>query len=363
MNPEPKPGVLEISPYVGGRAPAGEIETGFKLSSNESALGASPAAISAYEEACGELALYPEGSARLLREALAETYGLDRERIVCGNGSDELLSLLARAYVRPDDEVLFTAHAFIVYRIAALASSAVPVAVPETGFRADVDAMLAAATPQTRLVYLANPNNPTGSCLTASEVRRLHRGLPPSTLLIIDAAYAEYVSRSDYETGVELVCSFDNVVMTRTFSKIHGLAGLRVGWAYCPPAVADAINRVRGPFNVSIPAQRAAIAALRDRDHVTRSAAHNAEWKSWLTDRIRATGLRVDESEGNFLLVHFRSSADAEHADMFLGERGFALRPVANYGLPQCLRLTIGSAAANRGVADALTEFVRRSAR
>ncbi|HEY3777406.1 MAG TPA: histidinol-phosphate transaminase [Rhizomicrobium sp.] len=363
MSPEPKPGVLDISPYVGGRAPLGETETGFKLSSNESALGASPVAIAAYEETCGELALYPEGSARLLREALAEAHGLDRELIVCGNGSDELLSLLARAYVQPGDEVLFTAHAFIVYRIAALANSAVPVAVPERDFRADVDAMLAAITPRSRLVYLANPNNPTGSCLSGSEVRRLHSGLPASTLLVIDAAYAEYVSRADYETGAELVSSYDNVVMTRTFSKIHGLAGLRVGWAYCPPAVADAINRVRGPFNVSIPAQRAAIAALRDRDHVARSIAHNAEWKSWLIREIRAAGLRVDESEGNFVLVHFRSAADAERADAFLGERGFVLRPVSNYCLPQCLRLTIGSAAANRGVVDALVEFVRRHVR
>jgi histidinol-phosphate aminotransferase len=359
MSPEPKPGVLGICPYVGGRAPPDGGGTGFKLSSNEAALGASPAAVAAYEEACGELSIYPEGSAHLLRHAIAAIHGLDAERIVCGNGSDELISLLARAYLRPGDEVLFSEHAFIVYRIAALASSATPVAVRERNFRADVDAMLAAVTARTRIVYLANPNNPTGSWLPAPEIARLHSGLPASTLLVLDAAYAEYVLRSDYEAGADLVSRFDNVVMTRTFSKIYGLAGLRVGWAYCPAGIADAINRVRGPFNVSMPAQKAAIAALRDRNHVARSVAHNTEWKSWLVHALRDCGLGVDDNEGNFLLVHFGSPTDAHNADMFLNERGFVLRPVANYGLPQCLRLTIGSAAANRGVADALMEFAR----
>lgn len=362
MRPEPKPGILDISPYVGGRPPPRGGGTGFKLSSNESALGASPAALAAFEEACGELSLYPEGSSRLLREAIGGLHGLDPERIVCGNGSDELISLLARAYVRSGDEVMFTEHAFIVYRIAALASSAAPVAVPERNFRADVDAMLAAVSPRTRIVYLANPNNPTGTCLPASEVERLHAGLPASALMVLDAAYAEYVLRSDYEAGTALVSRFENAVMTRTFSKVYGLAGLRVGWAYCPAGVADAINRVRGPFNVSVPAQRAAIAALHDRDHVARSVAHNAEWKGWLVHRIRESGVQAEEGEGNFLLLHFRSPGDAREADRFLNERGFSLRPVANYGLPQCLRLTIGSAAANRGVAEALTEFARRRA-
>ncbi|MGH6890454.1 MAG: histidinol-phosphate transaminase [Rhizomicrobium sp.] len=362
MRPEPKPGILDICPYVAGRAPPPGGGAGFKLSSNESALGASPAAIAAYQDACANLSYYPEGSARLLRAAIADLHGLDSARIVCGNGSDELISLLARTYLRPGDEVLFTEHAFIVYRIAALASSAKPVAVPERNFGADVDAMLAAVTSRTRIVYLANPNNPTGSCLSASEVARLHGGLPASALLVLDAAYAEYVLRSDYEAGAELVSKFDNVVMTRTFSKIYGLAGLRIGWAWCPAAVADALNRVRGPFNVSEPAQRAASAALRDRDHVARSIAHNTEWKNRLVQNIRQAGLRVDETEGNFLLVHFRSPSDARDADTLLNERGFVLRPVANYGLPQCLRLTIGSAAANRGVAEALAEFVQQRA-
>ncbi len=361
MSVWPKPGVLEITPYVGGRAQAADGAPAIKLSSNESALGPSPAAIAAYEAARTELSRYPEGSARILREIIGEIHGLDPERIVCGNGSDELLSLLAHIYARPGDDVVFTEHAFLVYRIAALASSAVPVAVPEKDLRADVDAVLAAVTSRTRLIYLANPNNPTGSWLSVSEIMRLHGALPTSTLLVLDAAYAEYVQRDDYEAGAALVSRFDNVVMTRTFSKIYGLAGLRVGWSYCPERVADAINRVRGPFNVSIPAQRAAAAALRDRAHVARSVAHNAEWKSWLARNIRACDLRVDEGEGNFLLIHFPSSQCAESADTFLTRRGFILRAVANYGLPHCLRLTIGSQEANRGVAAALGDFMRQA--
>jgi len=362
MTPRPKPGILDITPYVGGRAPAPGGAPGVKLSSNESALGASRAAVAAYEAARREISLYPEGSCQVLRQTIGEIHDLDPERIVCGNGSDELLSLLAHICVSPGDEVLFTEHAFLVYRIAALASSAVPVAVREKDLRADVGAILAAVTRHTRVVYLANPNNPTGSCLSAVEIRRLHAALPTSTLLVIDAAYAEYVQRDDYDAGAALVSQFENVVMTRTFSKIYGLAGLRVGWAYCPDWVVDAINRVRGPFNVSIPAQRAATAALLDREHLKRSVAHNAEWKSWLVRHIRGSGLRVDAGEGNFLLIHFPLSRDAESADAFLTARGFILRPVANYGLPHCLRLTIGSAEANRGVAAAIADFARQGA-
>ncbi len=364
MMPTPKPGVLDIAPYVGGRAPAAGSAEAHKLSSNESALGPSPAALAAFEAARSALHIYPEGSAKILREALGEVHGLNPERIVCGNGSDELLTLLANAYLRPGDEVLFSVHAFLVYRIAALANSAIPIAVPEKNLRVDVDAMLAAVGPRTRLVYLANPNNPTGTYLSSEEVRRLHAGLPQTTLLVIDAAYAEYVRRNDYDAGIEMVSQFDNVVMTRTFSKIYGLAGLRVGWAFCPASVADVLNRVRGPFNVSVPAQLAAAAALRDRRHVEESIAHNEKWKTWLTDHIRRLGLRVDDSVANFVLIHFPESGVhcAKAADAFLSERGIILRPVTNYGLPHCLRLTIGSEDANRRVVDTLSEFMRQDA-
>jgi histidinol-phosphate aminotransferase len=362
MTPTPKPGILDITPYVGGRAPVRGIAEAHKLSSNESALGPSPDALAAFEHARSWLHVYPEGSARILREALGEVHGLSPERIVCGNGSDELLTLLANAYLRPGDELLFSAHAFLVYRIAALANSAIPITAPEPNLRVDVDAMLQAVSPRTRLVYLANPNNPTGSYLSSAEVRRLHAGLPPSTLLVIDAAYAEYVRRNDYDAGIEMVSQFDNVVMTRTFSKIYGLAGLRVGWAFCPASVADVLNRVRGPFNVSVPAQMAAAAALRDRRHMEDAVAHNETWKAWLTDHIRRTGLKVDDSVANFILIHFPESGvhGAKAADSFLAERGLVLRSVAAYGLPHCLRLTIGGEDANRRVVQALDEFMRQ---
>jgi len=360
MNPTPKPGILDIAPYVGGRAHVAGVDKVYKLSSNESALGSSPLAVAAYQEASGGLDIYPEGSAQILRDAIAEKFGLDADRIVCGNGSDELLTMLAAAYLRPGDEVLFSEHAFLVYKITTLANSAVPVIVPEKNLRVDVDAMLKAVTPKTRIVYLANPNNPTGSYLPFDEVRRLHAGLRPDTLLVIDAAYAEYVRRNDYESGIEMVATFQNVVMTRTFSKIYGLAGLRVGWAYCPAAVADVLNRIRGPFNVSVPAQRAAAAALKDREHLEAGVAHNEKWRGWLTAEIRKLGLRVDDSVGNFVLIHFANDEVAQDADRFLSARGVILRGVASYGLADCLRLTVGPDEANRAVVAALAEFVGR---
>jgi len=362
MPPAPKKGVLEIEPYVGGRAGVAGVAHPIKLSSNESALGPSKSALSAYEEAAKALSIYPEGSARILREAISEAYGLDPGRLICGNGSDELLTLLANAYLSPEDEVLFSEHAFLLYKIVTLANSARPVIAPEKNYRVDVDAMLARVTPKTRLVYLANPNNPTGTYLPHDEVRRLHAGLRPDTMLVIDAAYAEYVRRNDYEPGIEMVAHFSNVVMTRTFSKIYGLAGLRVGWAYCPSAIVDVLNRVRGPFNVSVPAQRAAAAALKDRGHIEASVAHNEKWRAFLVEEIGKTGLRVDGGVCNFVLIHFPRTPGktAADADRFLSERGLILRGVGNYGLPDCLRLTVGPEEGCRRTAAALAEFMGR---
>ncbi|HUO98544.1 MAG TPA: histidinol-phosphate transaminase [Rhizomicrobium sp.] len=360
MTIAPRPGVLEIAPYVGGGASVAGVTHPIKLSSNESALGPSPKALHAYAAAAAQVSIYPEGSAVILREAIGQAFGLDPARVVCGNGSDELLTMLANAYLRPGDEALFSEHAFLVYKIATLANSGVPVIVPEKDRRVDVDAMLSHLTPRTRLVYLANPNNPTGTYLTHAEVCRLHAGLSPDTLLVLDAAYAEFVGRNDYDAGTDLASRFANVVMTRTFSKVYGLAGLRIGWALCPPAVADVLNRIRGPFNVSVPAQLAGAAALGDYDHVRRSVDHNARWRAWLTQEIRAAGLEVDDSVCNFLLIRFpqtpgKTSADA---DRFLCERGLILRGVGSYGLPEALRLTVGPEDANRKVAAALHEFM-----
>ena len=356
----PKPGVLEISPYAGGRAEAPGAARIHKLSSNESPFGPSPKALAAYEAAELALGVYPEGSARLLREAIAAHYGLAAGCIICGNGSDEILHMLANCYLRPRDEVMFGAHAFSLYKIAALANSAVPVEIPEPELKMDVDGTIALINARTRIVYIANPNNPTGTYLTVPEMRRLHAALPDSALLVIDAAYAEYVRRNDYEAGIELVSTSANVVMTRTFSKAYGLAGIRVGWAYCPQSVADVLNRVRAPFNVNIAAQRAAAAALADQAYVGNVLRHNEVWRAWLIEQIRALGLRVDDSVGNFVLIHFpdapgRTSADA---DRFLMKRGVILRGCASYGLPQCLRMTVGNEEANKAAVEALRAFV-----
>ena len=360
MTPIPKPGILDISPYVGGRSGVPGVAKIHKLSSNESPLGPSPAAMEALSAASHDLQLYPEGSARILREAIGEVFGLDPARLIgSGDGSDAILTMLANAYLEPGDEVLFSEHAFSLYKIATLANSAVPVIVPEKNLKFDVDATLARVTAKTRMLYIANPNNPTGSYINRDEMRRLHAGLPEKALLVIDAAYGEYVAAGDYSPGTELVSEFSNVVMTRTFSKIHGLAGMRIGWCYAPASVCDVLNRIRGPFNVSLPQQKIGAAAIRDRAHVEKSIAHNEKWRAWLTTEIRRTGLRVDDSVANFVLIHFPQGAkSAEKADAFLCARGLILRGVASYGLPDCLRLTVGTAEQNELVVAALRDFM-----
>jgi len=355
---------MDITAYVGGRAHVPGVKRVFKLSSNESPLGPSPAVTAAMEQAKASLHIYPEGSARILREAIGEVHGLDPDRIVCsGDGSDMLLTMLANAYLRPGDEAVFSEHAFLVYRIATLANSAVPVVVPEkdtnTGLKVDVDAMLAAITPRTRIVFIANPNNPTGAYLTRDEVARLHAGLPEDVLLVIDAAYAEYVLAKDYDAGIEMVSRFANVVMTRTFSKAYGMAGLRLGWTFAPPAVVDVLGRIRGPFSVSTLQQLAGVAAVRDRSHLEKAVAHNAKWLPWVTAEIRKTGLRVDDSAANFVLIHFpKGEKSREAADAFLSKNGVILRAVAGYGLPDCLRMTIGTEEENRLAVSLISEFM-----
>ena len=360
MSLSPKPGVMEIEAYVPGRSQAAGAARVYKLSSNESPFGASPNAIAAYEAAERTLGVYPEGTARILRDAIATHYGLAADRIVCGNGSDEILTLLANSYVRPGEEVLFSAHSFSLYRIVTLANSGVPVEVPTPNPALNVDDMIARIGPKTRLVYIANPNNPTATYVSASEMRRLHRALPDSALLVIDAAYSEYVRRNDYEAGIELVSTSTNVVMTRTFSKVYGLAGIRVGWGYCPKGVAEVLHRVRAPFNVNIAAQHAAVAALHDIAHVEKALQHNDLWRSRMTDEIRALGLRVDDSVANFVLIHFPETPGkrADDADRFLMSRGVIMRGCRSYDLPQCLRLTIGSEEANLAALGAIREFM-----
>ncbi|MEM8743632.1 MAG: histidinol-phosphate transaminase, partial [Pseudomonadota bacterium] len=343
MTPEPRPGILDISPYVPGESGLKGDAPVIKLSSNETPLGPSKAAMAAFQEAVDH-ALYPDGSARELREAIATSYGLNPEHIVCGAGSDELLALLAQAYLGPGDEAIYTEHGFLVYRIVILANGATPVIAPETNARTDVDAILAKVTDKTKMVFVANPNNPTGTYLPYDELQRLRKGLPENVLLVIDAAYAEYVRRNDYEAGIELVSSTENTVMTRTFSKIHGLAALRLGWCYAPGPIADVLNRIRGPFNVSAPAIAAGVAALKDPAHAAKAADHNEQWLAWLTDEIGALGLDVTPSVANFLLVHFpdEDGKRASDADEALKAERIILRRVTGYGFPNALRLSVG---------------------
>ncbi len=360
MKPVPKKGVMDIATYVPGKETVAGVERVFKLSSNETPHGPSRKAINALADISKHLELYPDGGSHLLREAIAEVHGLNPANILCGNGSDELLGLLCQAYLAPGDEGIFTEHGFLVYKIQITAAGASPVCVREEDCKASVDTILAAVTERTKMVFLANPNNPTGTYLPVEEVRRLHAGLPGNVLLVLDAAYSEYVRRNDYESGIELVSSNDNVVMTRTFSKIYGLAGLRIGWIYAPLAVVDALNRIRGPFNVSAAAIAAGAAAIRDREHVEQAVDYNQIWLARLTEGLEALGLRVTPSVGNFVLIHFTEDAGktAGDADAFLSSRGFVLRQVSAYGLPNALRMTVGSVEAIEGVLAALKEFL-----
>lgn len=361
--PQPRPGVLDIAPYIPGKSTAPGVAKVFKLSSNETPLGPGENAIKAYRAVGEHLQDYPEGSSAELREAIGSVFGLDPARLVCGAGSDDLLNLIARAYLADGDEAIHTTHGFLVYPIATLGTGAKPVAAPERNFTADVDAILSAVTPKTKIVFLANPNNPTGTYIPFDEVKRLQRSLPSNVLLVLDAAYAEYVRRNDYESGIELVATTDNVVMTRTFSKIHGLAALRLGWMYGPAHVIDAINRIRGPFNVNAPAIAAGIAAIRDTAHVERSREHNSRWLAWLTEEIGKLGLKVTPSVANFVLIHFPETKGrtAKEADAFLTKHGLVLRQVGAYKLPNALRMTVGSEEANRLVVKALAEFLGKA--
>ena len=364
VHPQPRPGVLDIEAYVPGKSIAPGVAKVFKLSSNETPLGPSPRAVAAYKAVGAHLEDYPDGAASDLRDAIGRAFGLDPDRIVCGAGSDDLLNLLARAYLADGDEAIHTTHGFLVYPIATRGTGATPVVAPETAYTASVDAILGCVTRKTKVVFLANPNNPTGTYVSFDEVKRLHRSLPPQVLLVLDAAYAEYVRRNDYESGIELVATSENVVMTRTFSKIHGLAALRLGWMFGPAHVVAAVNRVRGPFNVNAPAIAAGIAAIEDAEHQERAREHNAHWLAWLTAEIEKLGLKVTPSVANFVLIHFPEAKGrtAKDADVFLTARGLILRQVGAYKLPNALRMSVGSEEANRLAVASLRDFLARAA-
>lgn len=360
MKPTPRPGIMDIAAYVPGKDHVEGVAKVYKLSSNETPLGPSPKAIAAMQEIAGHLEIYPDGQATKLREAIAGLYGLNTKNIVCGNGSDELLGLLAHIYLGEGDEAIITEHGFLVYKIQIMANGGIPVTVKEKDATVDVDAILAAVTDKTRLVFIANPGNPTGTYVPFSEIRRLHENLPPNVLLVLDAAYAEYVRRNDYGAGIELVSESENVVMTRTFSKVYGLAALRVGWLYGPSHIVSAIERVRGPFNLNAAAISAAAAAVSDTGFTEKAIEHNTKWLETLTREFEALGLTVTPSVTNFLLIHFpdEDGLRAPDADRYLSSKGYVLRAVAGYGFPNALRMTVGTEEANLGVIAALKSFL-----
>jgi histidinol-phosphate aminotransferase len=361
--PEARPGIMDIAAYVGGESHIPGVDRIIKLSSNEGPFGPSPLASKAHEAEATALHRYPDGGAAALRKAIAARYDLDAERIVCGAGSDELISLLCKAYAGVGDEVLYSKHGFLMYPITARSVGATPVTAEEIDKTANVDNLLAAVTDKTKIVFLANPNNPTGTYLPASEVKRLRDGLRGDILLVIDAAYAEYVTVDDYTPGIELVEATDNTVMTRTFSKIYALGGVRLGWAYAPAHIVDVLNRIRGPFNVGAAAMAAGVAAIGDKAFEEMSRTHNTKWLAWTTEQLTKLGLDVTESIGNFVLVCFDNAADrgAEGADAFLKSRGIVVRRMGGYGFPNCLRITIGLEDEMRAVVDALATYLGRN--
>jgi len=353
--PEPQPGIMNIDPYVGGRSQIAGQSDVLKLSSNENPYGNSDATKAAFARAGHDLHRYPPTDHRALREAIAAVHGLDADRIICGVGSDEVLQFVAQCFAGKGDEVIYSEHGFSMYRLLALAVSATPVMVAERDRVVDVDAILAAVTKKTKIVFIANPGNPTGTFLPMAEVARLANSLPANVVLVHDGAYTEYLENGD--GGAELVAQFPNVIMTRTFSKIYGLGGLRIGWGYAAPRIIDVLNRVRQPFNLSLVQLQTALAAVQDQAFVERCRADNAEQRKWLIDALAGLSVDADPSEANFILARFEDQAEAEACDLWLQEAGILVRRVGGYNLPNCLRITVGDRAGCRRVVHAIAAF------
>ena len=351
---KPQPGILDIKPYQGGAGGDGSANI-VKLSSNENPHGPSDRAKEAFETAVRALHRYPSTDHLTLRRAIAQAYSLDVDRIICGAGSDEIITFLCQTYAGPGDEVIHTEHGFSMYRISTLAAGATPVEAPENDRCVDVDAILSACTKKTRLVFIANPANPTGTMIGAGEISRLANALPDHVLLVLDGAYAEYVDGFDAAAG--LVDQRQNVVMTRTFSKLFGLGGLRIGWGYGPAHVIDALNRVRGPFNLSQAQLSAATAAVLDQDYADKCRDENTRLRAWLANALAEIGVVSDASCANFILARFSDTSEADACDLHLQSQGLIVRKVAGYKLPHCLRITVGDEASCRRVVHAVTEF------
>ena len=359
--PMPKPGILDIQAYVPGKASVDGVADPVKLSSNENILGSSPQARAAFVAAVDTLHMYPDSRTTGLRNAISAHFKLEPERLVFGDGTDEVLHLINQVFLEPGDNIVMGQYGFSAYSIGARACQAEVRHAPEPGYHVSVDEILAQVDERTRLVFITQPGNPTGTFMTRNELAALHAGLPPQVVLVLDGAYAEFATDPRYDDGLDLARDQDNVIVTRTFSKLHGLAALRIGWAYCPPMIADAIDRIRAPFNTSIAAQQAAVASLADTEFQQRSRDHVAYWRPWLTQQLGGLGLDVVPSQANFVLVGFPATPGrtAREAEAWLAARGLIVRGVGNYGLPDHLRITIGLEEHNRAVIDGLSEFMR----
>ncbi|HEY4031947.1 MAG TPA: histidinol-phosphate transaminase [Caulobacteraceae bacterium] len=360
--PLPKPGILDIHAYVPGKAKAEGIDDPIKLSANENVLGSSPAAREAYAAAAQSLHMYPDPRATIVRTAIAERYGLEPERLVFGCGSDEVFSLLCQVFLEPGDNIVQGEYGFAAFAIGARACQAEVRMAREPDYRIDVDELLKCVDERTRIIFLANPGNPTGTWIPFSEVLRLHDALPPSVVLVLDGAYGEFVTDASFDDGLELARRASNVVVTHTFSKLHGLAALRIGWGYGPLEIVEAYDRIRPPFNTSIPAQLAAVAGLADEEFQRASIDLMEQWRPWLTQQLGGLGLDVvGPSAANFVLVGFPTAPGrtAVEAEAFMAARGLLTRGVGNYGLPHHIRITIGREEHNRAVVDALADFLK----
>ena len=350
--------MLDISPYVPGKSDSGSTKRIIKLSSNETPLGTSDKVLNVLKNSTINPYRYPDGSANNLREALAKKHSLGKDRIICGNGSDEILSLLAHCFSGPGDEVIYSQHGFLVYPIAVKAAGANPVTAPEKNLRSDVESIIKLSTNNTKLCYIANPNNPTGTYLSIEELVALRRGLPEETILVIDSAYAEYVEKSDYSDGINLVNKYDNIVCTRTFSKIYGLAALRIGWMYASRDIVEYMNRIRLPFNTNSIAQTAAIEALKDNDFIKNAKKHNDIWKPWIEKKLQEIGLDTVDGVANFVLAKFNNELQANLCYQFLEKKGILVRSIKEYKLPEYLRITVGLEEENKIMCEEIKNFL-----
>lgn len=358
--PSPKSWIAAIAPYVPGKASSDDGRPVVKLSANENPLGTGAAAREAFAHASANLATYPDPGAAIVREAIARVHDLDPARVIYGTGSDELLHIAASAYAGPGDEILYVRYGFSVYDIAARRVGATPVIAPDSDYGTDVDALLGCVTERTRVVFLANPNNPTGTMTPRAEIARLHAALPADVLLVIDQAYAEYLDADEDDGGLELARTAPNVLVTRTFSKIHGLAAERIGWGYASAEIVGALHRIRAPFNLTTAGQAAAAAAIGDSAWIEASRAHNSRWRQWFCDEIASMGnhgLSFVPSSANFVLLLFDGRLTAEAAYQGLMRGGYATRWLPGQGLPNALRITIGTEVQMRDVARMLREL------